>query len=194
MFLQVLELYRNNPRSGASLLEPVPVLPEHLVCDIVHRYVVVIAELIDCIVYGQCRVVAQSTAHIRPEDLFEPPGNMGCHDTLPILVQMASEKSVDFQCPHGIDIIAFGTLRVQKGYTDIIIPVCRSNRPVIRRNQVQLGLDERPQEGTPGGAQEVAAVIDGQDIFLDGPADHHINGHDFLLCLHAANVLKYQSK
>ena len=106
--LQVLSFNRYDAIAFASFGKSVPVLPQHLISDRIHSDSVITAELIYRIVNGQFLIVAERSAHICTECLFETPRQMGRHGLLPLFSEVIPEECVDFHHSAGIYIVALG--------------------------------------------------------------------------------------
>ena len=83
-------------RTGIPVLlaEAEPILAEHLVCDVVHRDVVQLAEGVDGVTDGEPRAVAEGSCHIASVCELESVHQVRCHSLLPLSVQVVPPEGV----------------------------------------------------------------------------------------------------
>ena len=187
--LQILVFHRNYSCPRTPFLEPVPVFPEHVIGDAVHRYVIVRTELVYGIMDSQLRIVAQRPAHVGPECLLEASGDMAGYRPLSLIIKIVSEQRVDHHVPACVQVIAAGLAHPVESYPDIVLPLVGRYRSVLPRYQVEMKLDQPPQQGAPLGPYGVTPAVDAQDILPERPADPYVHGHYVFLLSHCREYI-----
>ena len=163
-------------RTGIPVLlaEAEPILAEHLVCDVVHRDVVQLAEGVDGITDGEPRAVAEGSCHIAPICKLEGVHQMRRHRLLALGIQVVPPEGVHHELGiraalAGIRLagvpVVLAPVGTEQGDADAVrITGCRHG-PVVVRHQVEVHLHDAPQLGFPAGGYDVRAVVDAQYIF-----------------------------
>ena len=163
-------------RTGVLVLLPKtePILSEHLVCDVVHRDIVKLAEGVDGIADGEPGAVAESSCHIAPICELESVHQVRRHRLLTLWVQVVPPEGVHYELRirtalariHLVGVlVVLASMRAEQDDTDAIIGSRHRHRLVITRHQVEVHLHYAPQLGFPAGGYDVRSVVDAQDIF-----------------------------
>lgn len=162
-FLKVFVFYRNYISGRAPAAEAEPVLPEHLVGDDVHVYLVKRAELEDGVVDGELVVIAQGSGHVAPEGLLEVPGEVVGDDLLTGGCQIVAEEGLLVDDAAGVPVVLLALGLVDADPDAALRSACWC-RLVIRRDGGQVHLHQAPQPGLTAREDDVGVIVYGEDV------------------------------